>query len=179
MDRREIIGRAAARLCIREQAVIIGSGSMTLQMCPYLAGLNLQVLTDSFAVVEALSHQQGTHVMVSGGQVIPDTKLIVSVAAADLPPLRGERFFMEASALGPEGLMQTDVLRVTAGRRFIPHADEIVVLIDSAKFNTPSGYVTCTLNEIDVVVTDPGIRAEHAGLLERAGVRIVLATDPQ
>src|SRR5437868_12783807 len=44
---KELIGRQAAKLCSSQEAVMIDGGSTTLQMCAHLAGLNLQVLTNS------------------------------------------------------------------------------------------------------------------------------------
>ena len=85
------------------------------------------------------------------------------------------KLFMGAASLGPAGLMQADVILVTAERRLIERADEIIVLVDSSKFDEPSGHVVCHLDEIDTVVTDAGISAQHTKMLEKAGVRVVIA----
>ena len=42
---------------------MIDGGSTTLQMCPHLAGLNLQVLTNSLHIVNALLPQSGTRLL--------------------------------------------------------------------------------------------------------------------
>jgi DeoR family ulaG and ulaABCDEF operon transcriptional repressor len=73
--------------------------------------------------------------------------------------------------------MQADIILVAAERRLIDRADEIVVLVDSSKFNGPSGHVVCPLEEIDVVVTDGGISAEHTKMLEKAGVKLITARE--
>jgi DeoR family ulaG and ulaABCDEF operon transcriptional repressor len=73
--------------------------------------------------------------------------------------------------------MQADIILVTAERRLIDRADEIIVLVDSSKFDGPSGHVVCRLEEIDVVVTDADISAQHTKMLEKAGVRVVIAAD--
>src|SRR5690348_4510645 len=67
--RKELIGREAARLCSPKEAVMIDGGSTTQQMCSHLAGLNLQVLTNSLLIVNVLMSQKGTRVLVPGGQV--------------------------------------------------------------------------------------------------------------
>jgi len=41
------IGKAAAALCSAGESIIIDGGSTTLQMCPHLQGLELQVVTNS------------------------------------------------------------------------------------------------------------------------------------
>jgi len=175
---KELVGREAAKLCKAGEAVMIDGGSTTLQMCTHLAGLNLQVLTNSLHIVNALLAQAGTRLLVPGGQVFAEQNIILSAAGDDcMPRFHSPRLFMGAAALGPAGLMQADIILVAAERRLIDRADEIVVLVDSSKFHGPSGHVVCPLEEIDVVVTDAGISSEHAKMLERAGVKLIVARD--
>ncbi len=46
---------------------------------------------------------------------------------------------------------------MTAERSLMERADEIIVLVDSSKFDGPSGHVVCRPEDIDVVITDPRI----------------------
>jgi DeoR/GlpR family transcriptional regulator of sugar metabolism len=173
---KEAIGRAAAKLCSAGEGVMIDGGSTTLQMCPYLAGLNLQVLTNSLHIVSALLFQSGTRLLVPAGQVFPEQNIILTVAGDDgMSRFHAPKLFMGAASLGPAGLMQADIILVAAERRLIERADEIIVLIDSSKFAGPSGHVVCRLDEIDVVVTDDSISQQHTKMLENAGVRVVIA----
>jgi DeoR family transcriptional regulator, ulaG and ulaABCDEF operon transcriptional repressor len=172
---KDAIGRAAALLCSPGEGVMIDGGSTTLQMCAHLTGLNLQVLTNSLHIVGALLNQPGTHVLVPGGQVLREQKLIL--AAAGDEAIRGfhaRRLFMGVASIGPAGLMQADVLLVAAERRFMTLAEEIIVLADSSKFKGPSGNVVCPLSEIDVVVTDKGIPKEPVRMLERSGIEVIV-----
>jgi DeoR family ulaG and ulaABCDEF operon transcriptional repressor len=173
---KEAIGRAAAKLCTAGEGVMIDGGSTTLQMCSHLGGLNLQVLTNSLHIVSALLNQPGTRLLVPAGQVFPEQNIILSAAGDDgMPRFHAPRLFMGAASLGPAGLMQADIILVTAERRLIDRADEIIVLVDSSKFDGPSGHVVCRLDEIDTVVTDVDISAQHRKMLESAGVRVVIA----
>ena len=85
-SQKEAIGRAAAKLCSVGEGVMIDGGSTTLQMCPHLAGMNLQVLTNSLHIVNALLAQSGTRVLVPGGQVFPEQNIILSAAGDDGMP---------------------------------------------------------------------------------------------
>jgi DeoR family ulaG and ulaABCDEF operon transcriptional repressor len=175
---KEAIGRAAAKLCSVGEGVMIDGGSTTLQMCPHLAGLNLQVLTNSLHIVNALLAQSGTRVLVPGGQVFSEQNIILSAAGDDgMPRFHAPRLFLGAASLGPAGLMQADIILVAGERRFIDRADEIIVMVDSSKFDGPSGHVVCRLEEIDVVITDPGIPAARVAMLEKAGVNLLIAKD--
>jgi DeoR family ulaG and ulaABCDEF operon transcriptional repressor len=175
---KEAIGRAAAKLCSLSEGVMIDGGSTTLQMCPHLAGLNLQVLTNSLHIASALLLQSGTRLLVPAGQVFPEQNVILTVAGDDgMSQFHAPKLFMGAASLGPAGLMQVDIILVAAERRLIERADEIIVLVDSSKFAGPSGHVVCRLDEIDAVVTDTGISQQHMKMLEQADVRVVIA-DP-
>ncbi|HEY0594312.1 DeoR/GlpR family DNA-binding transcription regulator [Sphingopyxis sp.] len=173
---KEAIGRAAAQLCIPGEGVMIDGGSTTLQMCPHLDGLALQVLTNSLHIVSALLPQPTTRILVPSGQVFREQNIVLSAAGDDgMPRFHAPKLFMGAASMGPAGLMQADVILVAAERRLIERADEIIVLVDSSKFSGPSGNVVCSLDEIDVVVTDSAIDPRHVAMMEAAGIRVVTA----
>jgi DeoR family ulaG and ulaABCDEF operon transcriptional repressor len=175
---KEAIGRAAAKLCTAGEAIMIDGGSTTLQMCQHFADLNMQVFTNSLHIVNALLQQAGTRVLVPAGQVFREQSIILSAAGDDgMPRFHAPKLFMGAASLGAAGLMQADIILVVAERRLMDRADEIIVLVDSSKFDGPSGHVVCPLEELDAVVTDSGISPEHTRMLERAGVRLVIADE--
>jgi DeoR family ulaG and ulaABCDEF operon transcriptional repressor len=173
---KEAIGRAAAGLCIPGEGVMIDGGSTTLQMCPHLDGLSLQVLTNSLHIVSALLPQPTTRILIPSGQVFREQNIVLSAAGDDgMPRFHAPKLFMGAASMGPAGLMQADVILVAAERRLIERADEIIVLVDSSKFSGPSGNVVCALDEIDIVVTDSGIEPPHVAMMEAAGIRVIIA----
>lgn len=170
------IGKAAAGLCRPGEAVMIDGGSTTLQMCPHLAGLNLQVMTNSLHIVSALLPQPGTRILVPSGTVFREQNIILDAAGEDsLPRFHAPRLFMGAAAVGAHGVMQADPMLVAAERKLIERADEIIVLVDSSKFHGPSGHLVCGLGEIDAIVTDAGVTEADRELVRQAGVRLVLA----
>jgi DeoR family ulaG and ulaABCDEF operon transcriptional repressor len=170
------IGRAAAALCRQGEAVMIDGGSTTLQMCPHVAGMGLQVLTNSLHIISALVGQPGTRLLVPGGAVFPEQNIILGTDGEDLiPRLHAPRLFMGAAALGPQGLMQADVVLVSLERRLIERAEQVIVLADSSKFGNGSGYVVCDLADIDVLITDDGIDAEQRAMLEATNVQLLIA----
>lgn len=173
---KEAIGQAAAALCQPGEGVMIDGGSTTLQMCPHLAGLNLQVLTNSLHIVSALINQAGTRVLVPSGAVFPEQSIILSVFGEDgMPRFHAPKLFMGAASIGPQGLMQADIVLVAAERRLIDRAEDIIVLADSSKFDAPSGNLVCGLDEIDVLITDGSLGAPFRMMLNDAGVRVIYA----
>jgi DeoR family transcriptional regulator, ulaG and ulaABCDEF operon transcriptional repressor len=175
-DQKRAIGKAAAAMCLPGEGVMIDGGSTTLQMCPYVAGLNLQVLTNSLHIVSALIGQTGTRILVPSGAVFPEQNIILSVFGDDgMPRFHAPKLFMGAASIGPQGLMQADVVLVAAERRLIERADDIIILVDSSKFAGPSGNVVCGLAEIDTLITDDRVSDATVTMLEQAGIRVVIA----
>ena len=173
---KEAIGRTAATLCNAGEAVMIDGGSTTLQMCQHVRGLNLQVLTNSLRIVSTLLLQQGTRVLVPAGQVFPEQNIILAASSDDgMQRFHAPKLFMSAAAVGSAGLMQADIMLVGVERRLIDRADEIIVLLDSSKFDGPSGHIVCGLDEIDVLITDRGVSPRHAQMVQDAGVKLIVA----
>lgn len=172
---KEAIGAAAAALCEPGEGVMIDGGTTTLQMCSHLAGLDLQVLTNSLHIVNALLPQAGTKILLPSGAVFREQNIILAPAGEEsMPRFHAPKLFMGAAAVGPQGAMQADVVLVAAERRLIDRAEQIILLVDSSKFQSSSGTIVCGLDEIDVVITDSGIDPASKAMLERAGIRLIV-----
>ena len=170
------IGRTAAALCSAGQSVIIDGGSTTLQMCPHLEPLGLQVLSNSLHIVSALLPQPNTRVSIPAGAIFREQNIVLSPYDEDgMHSYRASKMFMGAASIGRHGLMQSDVILIQAERRLIDRADELVLLADSSKFDAPAGHAVCALEDIDVIVTDRAIADEHRKLVEAAGVKLIIA----
>lgn len=170
------IGAAAAALCLPGEGVMIDGGTTTLQMCPHLTALNLQVLTNSLHIVNALLLQPGTRILVPSGAVFREQNIILAASGEEsMPRFHAPKLFMGAAAVGAQGVMQQDVVLVAAERRLIDRAEEVILLVDSTKFVSSSGTIVCGLDEVDVLVTDTGIAPEHAAMVRAAGVSLIVA----
>jgi DeoR family transcriptional regulator, ulaG and ulaABCDEF operon transcriptional repressor len=173
---KERIGATAAKLCEPGEAIMIDGGSTTLQMCEHLDGLNLQVLTNSLHIVSALLPQRGTRIHVPAGAVFREQDIILTPAGEDsMLRFHAPKLFMGAASVGAQGVMQADPILVASERRLIDRAQELILLVDSSKFDSSSGNVVCELNEIDVVVTDEGVTDRQAQMLAAAGVKLIIA----
>lgn len=177
LAQKRVIGRAAADLCTMGEGVMIDGGSTTLQMCPHLAGLDCQVLTNSLHIVNALLPQAGTRILVPSGAVFREQNIILAPGGEEsMPRFHAPKLFMGAAAVGPGGVMQQDVVLVAAERRLIDRAEEVILLVDSSKFKRTSGAVVCGLDEVTVLITDDGIAADTARMIEAAGIKLIVAS---
>lgn len=173
---KQAIGHTAAALCEPGEGVMIDGGTTTLQMCPHLAGLDLQVLTNSLHIVNALLPQAGTRILVPSGAVFREQNIILAPSGEDsMPRFHAPKLFMGAAAVGPQGVMQADVVLVAAERRLIDRAEQVVLLVDSSKFVSSSGAIVCGLDEVDLLITDAGISDAMRSTAAAAGVRVIVA----
>ncbi len=173
---KQAIGKAAAALCEHGEGIMIDGGTTTLQMCPHLAGLDLQVLTNSLHIVNALLPQEGTRILLPSGSVFREQNIILAPAGEDsMPRFHAPKLFMGAAAVGTQGVMQQDVVLVAAERRLVERAETVVLLVDSSKFRSSSGAIVCALDEVDILITDAGIDAGTGKALRDNGIRVIVA----
>ncbi|WP_299698915.1 DeoR/GlpR family DNA-binding transcription regulator [uncultured Tateyamaria sp.] len=173
---KQAIARAAVDLCEDGDSIIINGGTTTFQMVHPLATRRCQVFTNSFPIAEHLLKHSKNTIMLSGGTIYREQNIILSPFDNDVTRnFYAKRMFMGAQGLGPLGLMEADPLLIQAEQKLIGQADELVVLVDSSKFEQRSSLVLCPLNRITTVITDEGISDKAAAMLDAADVTLVVA----
>ena len=175
IEEKQAIAAAAVDLCDEGDAIIINGGTTTFQMVHPLASRRMQVFTNSFPIAEHLLKHSKNTVMLSGGTIYREQNIILSPFDNDVTRnFCARRVFMGAQGLGPLGLMEADPLLIQAEQKLIGQADELVVLVDSTKFEQRSSLVLCPLNRIGTVITDDQISDKAAAMLEAAEVKLIV-----
>ena len=170
------IARAAVELCEDGDPIIINGGTTTFQMVHPLASRRCQIFTNSFRIAEHLLKHSKNTIMLSGGAIYREQNIILSPFDNDVTRnFYARRMFMGAQGIGPLGLMEADPLLIQAEQKLIGQADELVVLVDSSKFEQRSSLVLCPLSRIDTVITDDGISDKAAAMLEAAEITLIVA----
>jgi len=175
-EKKRRIACRAAGLCADGDTVMVDGGSTTLQLAPYLRGLRLRVITNSLALAEELSRGSACTVILGGGVVQPESRLI-------LDPFRDDPFsdysastaFMGVFGIDESGATNTDELLIRTERAMIARARRLVVLADSTRFGMRGSLHLCGFDRISAVVTDDGIPESWRVLLAERGVELVVA----
>lgn len=172
---KEAIGKAAAGLCQPGEAVIIDGGSTTLQMCPHLEPLKLQVLTNTLHIVSALMSQPNTSISLTGGVVFREQNIVLDpFAEAPMRNFHAKWIFLSAASITRHGLMQSDIIITQAERKLLSFADHLVVLADSSKFLASAGHLLCELDRVHTLVTDSGISQTSAEMVKAVGAQLIV-----
>ena len=170
------IATKAAELCEDGDAIIINGGTTTFQMVYPLAEKRLQVFTNSFPIAEHLLRHSKNNIMLSGGAIYREQNIILSPFENDVTGnFYAKRAFLGAHGIGSHGLMEADPLIIQAEQKLIGQADELVVMVDSSKFEKRSSLILCALEKVTTVISDDGIRDEDRLMLETAGVNLIVA----
>lgn len=173
---KQAIARAAVDLCKDGDSIIINGGTTTFQMVHPLASRRCQIFTNSFPIAEHLLRHSKNTITLSGGTIYREQNIILSPFDNDVTRnFYAKRMFMGAQGLGPIGLMEADPLLIQAEQKLIGQADELVVLVDSSKFEQRSSLVLCPLSRITTVITDEGVSDKAATLLDAADVNLIVA----
>jgi DeoR family ulaG and ulaABCDEF operon transcriptional repressor len=176
VDRKRAIAEAAVALCKDGDSIILNAGTTTFQMVHFLTARRMQVMTNSFPIAEHLLKHTRNNVMVPGGLIYREQAAILSPFDNDVTRnFFAHRMFMGALGVGRLGVMERDPLMVQGERKLIEQAEELIVLVDSSKFRQRSSLIVCALDRVHAIVTDNGIAAEDAAMIEAAGVTLIVA----
>ncbi|HEU6440730.1 MAG TPA: DeoR/GlpR family DNA-binding transcription regulator [Microvirga sp.] len=174
--KKRAIAREAVALCSDGDAIIINGGTTTFQMVHHLIARRMQVFTNSFAIAEHLIKHSKNQVMLPGGSVYRDQSIILSPFDNDVTRnFYARRMFMGAQGVGPLGVMEQDALIIQAEQKLISQADELVLMVDSTKFQRRSSLILCPLNRVSTLITDDGIPDSARAMIEDAGIRLIVA----
>ena len=174
--KKRAIAREAVALCNDGDAIIINGGTTTFQMVHYLTARRMQVFTNSFAIAEHLIKHSKNQVMLPGGSVYRDQSIILSPFDNDVTRnFYARRMFMGAQGVGPLGVMEQDALIIQAEQKLINQADELVLMVDSTKFQRRSSLILCPLNRVSTLITDDGIPDSARAMIEEAGIKLIVA----
>lgn len=169
------IARAAAALCAPHESVIINAGSTTFQMVEFLADAELYIVTNSFPMAQALVAQTRNRVLMPGGEIRRDQGIVLSPFDDDgLHRMAAKRMFMGAHSVGPLGVIEGDPLIARAETKLLARAEELIVLVDSSKFEPRGSYAVCPLSRVSTLITDSGIPKATRDMLQSAGVSLIV-----
>ena len=181
IDAKRAIARHAASLCTRGEGVIIDGGTTTYQMCEHLDGLELQILTNSLYIVNAVLQQASTHVLVPSGPIFREQNIILAPAGeVSMPNFYASKLFLGAASVSRRGIFQADTILVASQRRLLDRAGEVILVVDSSKLSGSSGAIVCPLDRIDRMITDDGANPARLDQLRQAGLKHIdiVATKP-
>ena len=176
VDKKRAIAQAAVDLCEDGESIIINGGTTTFQMVHHLTRRRMQILTNSFPIAEHLLRNSKNTITLPGGAIYREQNIILSPFDNDVTRnFYARRMFMGAQGISPIGVMEGDPLLIQAEQKLINQAEELILLVDSSKFESRSSLILCPLERVHTIITDDGVTPRDAKLVEHAGIRLIVA----
>ncbi|TXT60527.1 MAG: hypothetical protein BAJALOKI2v1_100074 [Promethearchaeota archaeon] len=179
---KDLIARFAAENLVKDSDVIILEGSSTVMyMIQYLKERkNLTILTNG---VETLvkSVKQLPHIEIhgSGGMVRKESLTFVGPKAKNFfHQYKADKIFLSGTGFTLEdGVSDPSLLDMQVKKLMCSIASEIIVLMDSSKFNKCSLASTVNLDEIDLLITDFNVSRDYVDEIKALGLDVVIAEE--
>lgn len=174
-EKKRLIAKKAASLCIPGETIVIDGGSTTYFMAEYLSEAGLKILTNSFAIAEYLINHTRNTVILTGGTVYPDSGMILNPFPDSLlEHYYAAKVFMGVEGLDAHGATNTEAALIQMEQRMIECADEVIIVADSSKFETRGHLRLCGYDRISRIITDAGIPNAQRALLDGQGVGLII-----
>lgn len=175
--KRRIADAAVARLVEDGQTIVVGSGTTALEFARRIAEHRLTVITNALDVAEVLVDHDGIELVVLGGVVRPRMhSMLGHLAELATRELRADTLFMGIGAINVElGLMNDSIPEILTDRALQTISSRVVVLADSSKLGQVAPAYLFGLEDVDVLVTDEGIRPADIESLEAHSIEVIVA----
>ena len=173
---KQAIARSAAALLGPQDNVALDVGSTVLALARELAkGPGLRIFTNHLRVAALLAGTR-CEVLMPGGIVrAQELSLCGQTALAQTAQHWFSKAFLGVAGLTEQGGFDSSPEDTQVKRVYIERADQVILLCDSSKFGQRSLAQACTLQEIDMVITDAAPPAPLAAALKAAGVVVRIA----
>lgn len=179
LPRKRAIGRAASALVEDGSTVALSSGSTVLELARHLRERDLTVITNALDVANVLLDAPHIELIVLGGVVLPGMhSLRGHLTEEAMRDLRADTLFMGTSAIDLErGFLTEQVREIAVDRALRAMARDAVILADASKFDRVAPGFMFGFDQVGTLVTDAGVRPEHAAALEAHGTRVRAARE--
>ncbi len=172
------IGKRAIDLIKEGDNVILSAGSTVIPLAKQLSRLkNIRVITHSLPVIDELSHNSQMEVIQVGGVLRSKMRSLVGpIAEKTLGKLSCNTVFLSVEGIDLEsGIFSPVIEEASLSKIAIGVSEKVVVLADSSKFQRKSFAKVCSMDRIDVIITDKGIPDRTRNSLEKMGIEVIIA----
>lgn len=177
-EEKNAIGRAVAELIPNNSTVIINAGTTTGAAAMGLSHhIGLKIVTDSASLANDIRGFVGADVMVPAGVLRKTDGVILGETAVDfIRQFRADFAIIGAAAIAPDGaLLDYDLHEASVARAIIENARNVVLAVDSSKFENVAPVCIGQIRQVDTLVTDGNCPAALKELCIEHNVEVLIA----
>ncbi len=173
------IARTALRLIKPDTTIALDAGTTTLELARLLpSSLHLSVVTASLPAMAVLADRPGIELIGLGGFLHRESQAFAGPPTlAALRQLRIHQTFLATSAIRDGQMLCGNLWDSETKRTLIENSEELVLVVDSSKFDRSAMNRVGPLSAVRVLVVDAGIDPQDLRRAEDAGVLVIIAPD--
>ena len=178
VDEKRAIGVAAARLITRDDSIIIASGSTVHAMARNIQPIHrLTVVSASLPVSEILARNESIDVIQLGGMLRHSSLSVVGqYSESILEHCSFSKLYLGVDGIDFEyGITTTDMREAELNQKMIQAAQKTIILADSSKFGKRGFSKIGNMEDVDIIITDPGVSDKDAAAVEELGIDLIIA----
>ncbi|WP_413730067.1 glucitol operon DNA-binding transcriptional repressor SrlR [Sodalis sp. RH22] len=178
IEKKKQIAACAARLISEGDSLVFDAGSTVLQMVPHLAKFNnITVMTNSLSIVNELVELNNDQVILMPGGTYRSTSASFhgSLAESAFSHFSFDKLFIGADGVDLNAGVTTFNEVFAVSQAMCRAAQKIILLVDSSKFGRRSPNVVCSLESVNVLITDSGISDDITAQLRARGIKVIIA----
>lgn len=169
------IAKLATQLISEEESLLIGSGTTTLAFVRAIPKESkLTILTTAMNVAFALLDHEQIELIQLGGRVRKGAASVVGPYTEEmLTNFACQTLFIGADGISPDfGLTTSNMMEAHLNRKMIDAVQRTIVLCDSSKFGLRGFGKVCSLEDIDIIITDSKAPENMVREIEELGVQV-------
>ena len=181
LEKKERIGRAAARLIQPNERIIFDSGTTPLQVArsidsDLLNSGNLTFISANLPLIREMGSKTSLHTIVLGGIYLPAYEVMVGPQTIEqLKGLHADKMFLGTDGMTlAHGLTTANVLEAEVDRAMAHASTQVIAVSDSSKIGVIGLATIMSLKEIDKLITDKDAPQAFVETLRGYGVEVIL-----
>lgn len=178
VNEKKAIAKRAAQYVHEGDTIALDTGTTTFELAKQLVTYeNLTVVTNDLQIAAFLERNGKANIIMAGGAVRRNFHCTAGQKAIDtLSDLNVDKTFLAANGVSIKcGITTPNIDTAHVKEKLVSLGDEVLLLVDSSKFDTSTFVKFAGLSEIDLIITDTGVDPEYMELLEREDVSVETA----
>lgn len=176
-EEKNAIAQEAAKLICPGDTVFLGVGTTVQAMVQYMKNIGqLTVFTNALRTAVELMEIPDCTVILPGGQLrVKELTLSGFPAGENLLNFNVDKVFIGIGGVTEDGITDFHIGEARLHRQLVLNARQSAALADSTKLGIRAMNNVCTLEQIDLVVTDRNADPKKVKALKKAGAKIIVA----
>lgn len=174
-DEKVIIGEIAAQMIKDGDAIILDSGTTTLEIAKKITAKDISIITNSIDIAAVISQLENVNLFITGGNLRFTTRAMVGhITEEVLKNFRVDKAFIGANGISLEaGITTPNLAEAKTKKTMMDVSNKVIIVADSTKFNKVNLSVIAPVSQITSIITTTNVDKEILKEFENLGLEVI------